>query len=144
MASRLALALLASIGAVLASETRGQATDWPWLGVLISDITAVEAQGLGSSEGGALVTSVEHASAALAAGIRRYDLIIAIDGQTAANTRELMCLIQSRQPGDVVRVTVVRAGKRQAIAAQLGRWPDVKDVPPPRRGDCGRDKVSAR
>ena len=113
-ARRIALAVLAFAGAALSTAALGQATNWPWLGVVISDISAVQAEILGGHDSGSLVTSVEHASPALAAGMRRYDLILAIDGRAAANTRELSCLIQGRRPGDVVQLTVVRAGRQQA------------------------------
>ena len=140
---RLALTLLASISALLASDGLGQTPDWPWLGVVISDIRADEAESLGSRESGSLVIGVEFAGPALAAGLRRYDIIVAIDGRPAANTRELTCLIQGQRPGDVVLVTIVRAGRSRVVSATLGRWPDAKDFPKPPRADCGRDKVSS-
>jgi S1-C subfamily serine protease len=141
---RLALFVLASIGALSASEARGQAPDWPWLGVIISDITAYEGKGRGSSNSGSFVTSVEQPGPASAAGVLRHDIIVGIDGRPAGNTRELTCLIQSRRPGDVVRVMVMRSGQQRVITARLGRWPENNNFPQPRRSDCGRDKVSAR
>ncbi len=139
----LALSLLASLSALLASDGLGQAPDWPWLGVVISDITADDAKSLDAQQRGSLVIGVEYAGPALAAGLRRHDIIVAIDGRPAANTRELTCLIQGGRPGDVVLVTIVRAGKSRAVTAKLGRWPDTKDFPRPPSSDCGRDKVSA-
>jgi S1-C subfamily serine protease len=142
-ARRIALAVLAFAGAALSTAALGQATNWPWLGVVISDISAVQAEILGGRDSGSLVTSVENASPALAAGMRRYDLILAMDGHPAANARELTCLIQGRRPGDVVQLTVVRAGRQQAVTVRLGHWPSTNDFPPPAVGNCGRDKVSA-
>jgi S1-C subfamily serine protease len=142
-ARRLALSLLAAIGVFVASEGLGQTPDWPWLGVVISDISDNDAESLGSRESGSLVVSVEYAGPALAAGLRRLDIIVAIDGRPASNTRELTCIIQGRRPGDVVLVTVVRAGKSRMVPAKLGRWPDAKEFPRPSLSDCGRDKVSA-
>jgi S1-C subfamily serine protease len=140
--ARLVLALLASISAFPASNGLGQSADWPWLGVVISDVAAGKAESPGSGEGGSLVVSVEYAGPALAAGLRSLDIIVAVDGRPAANTRELTCLIQGRRPGDVVLVTIVRAGKSRVVSAQLGRWPEANGFPKPPLSDCGRDKVS--
>ena len=139
---RLVLSLLASISAFLASDGLGQTLEWPWLGVIISDVSSSEAESFGSSETGSLVVSLEYAGPALAAGLRRMDIIVAVDGRPAANTRELTCLIQGRRPNDEVILTIVRAGKSRLVSAKLGSWPVSQDFPRPPLSDCGRDKLS--
>jgi len=142
-AIRPALALLAFMGLVFAQKAIGQTQDWPWLGVIITDITSGNVEGYDGGGAGSYITGVEYAGPASAAGLLRHDIIIAVDGRTALNTRELTCLIQGRRPGDVVSVTVMRAGRQQSIPATLGRWPPSKEFPRPALGNCGKDPVSS-
>lgn len=118
----------------------GQARDWPWLGVVITDVNGNFTGGGGG--GGSYVTGVDHAGPASSAGLMRHDIIIAIDGRTALNPRELTCLIQGRRPGDTISVTVMRAGKQTSLPTTLGRWPDGKEFPRPAAASCGKDPVS--
>lgn len=137
-----ALALLAFMGLMLAHKAIGQTQDWPWLGVIITDISSGNVEGYKGGGAGSYVTGVEHGGPASAAGLLHHDIIIAVDGRSAVNTRELTCLIQGRRPGDTVAVTVMRAGRRQSIPATLGSWPPSKEFPRPALGNCGKEPVS--
>lgn len=143
MASRLrrALAALALVGALAASDAAGQERNWPWLGVTITDIIGIVEKG--ANDGGSYVTNVDQAGPASAAGVLRHDIIVAIDGRRAVNSRELTCLIQGRRPGDLVQVSITRGGRPYTMAARLGHWPEGR-FPLPMLGECGRDRVSAR
>ena len=66
-----------------------------------------------------------------------------MDGKTTLNTRELTCIIQGKQPGDIVSVTVMRGGKPYSVRAMLGTWPDSRDFPRPTPGNCGAEPVSS-
>ena len=136
LAAAIPLALLSFQGA--AAQNRS----WPWLGVIITDINRLEVEGYRGGGSGAYVTGIEQPGPAFAAGLMRHDIIVAVDGTTTLNTRELTCIIQGRRPGDVVSVTVMRAGKPRAIKAMLGFWPDSKDFPRPTPGNCGGEPVS--
>ena len=48
------------------------------------------------------------------------DLIVAVDGQAVINVDQFMTVIESRQPGDEVVVTVIRDGQRQDVKVLLG------------------------
>ena len=48
------------------------------------------------------------------------DLIVAVDGQAVINVDQFMTVIESRQPGDEVVVTVIREGQRQDVKVLLG------------------------
>jgi S1-C subfamily serine protease len=141
-AIRPALALLALAGLMFAHRAMGQTQDWPWLGVIITDISSGNVEGYGGGGPGSYVTGVEYAGPAFAAGLLRHDIIVAVDGRTALNTRELTCIIQGKRPGDVVSVTIMRAGRRQSVPATLGRWPPSHDFPRPALANCGKDPVS--
>jgi hypothetical protein len=141
--TRPALALLAFMGLMFAQTASGQAQDWPWLGVIITDISSGNIEEYKADGAGSYVTGIEHAGPASDAGLIRHDIIIAVDSRSALNTRELTCLIQGRRPGDVVSVTVMRAGQRQSMPATLGRWPPSKEFPRPAIGNCGKEPVSS-
>jgi hypothetical protein len=137
----LVLALLS--GLAIIPPAAGQGREWPWLGVIITDIGSGAPLGYeGGSGGGAYVTGVEQPGPASAAGLHSHDIIIAVDGLAAVNTRELTCLIQGKRPGDIVSVTIMRGGRQKSVPTTLGRWPEGKDFPRPAVANCGRDPVS--
>jgi S1-C subfamily serine protease len=58
------------------------------------------------------------------AGIRKGDVIVNIGGTRVASPSDVAQAVDSRQPGDQVRVTVVRAdGTREDVPVTLGRRP---------------------
>jgi len=48
------------------------------------------------------------------------DVIVAVDGKPVDSEDELRSLIESRKPGETVRITVVRGGRQEVIAVKLG------------------------
>jgi serine protease Do len=133
-----ALTVLLNTGPAVA-----QVRDWPWLGVIITDISSGNVEGYIGGGGGAYVTGVEQPGPAFAAGLSRHDIIVGVDGRSTLNTRELTCLIQVKRPGDTILVTVMRGGRQQSVPATLGRWPENKEFPRPAVGNCGGDPVSS-
>ena len=69
---------------------------------------------------GALVSDISANSAAERAGIRRGDVILAIDGQPVTDSNALRNRIASTKPGSSVAVTIVRDGREQTLNATLG------------------------
>lgn len=51
------------------------------------------------------------------------DVIVAIDGDPVTTSAELQGAIDAKQPGDAVRLTVLRGGERRTIAVTLGTRP---------------------
>ncbi len=70
---------------------------------------------------GALITSVEPGSAAASAGLQSGDLVTAVDGTAIQSFTELAGAIRTHQPGDSVRLTVIRSGQTTELDATLGR-----------------------
>ena len=81
-----------------------------------------EAFGLADRKG-AFVESVEPKHAAAKAGLEPGDLIVAVDGQPVADTRELIDLVSSRQPGSRVRLEVLREHKQHQLEVVLEERP---------------------
>ena len=96
-----------------------------WLGVAVRPVTADVAEGAGLSEPrGAVVENVIQGSPAARAGVRKGDVIVAIDGQAIVGPQELTRRIAGSPPGTKVEVGVVRDKKRTPITVELGRLPE--------------------
>jgi putative serine protease PepD len=68
---------------------------------------------------GATVVGVPSGTPAAAAGLRKGDRIIAIDGKRVPDGVSLIVAIRTHQPGDVVDLTVVRNGTQQTVHVRL-------------------------
>ncbi|RYG73357.1 PDZ domain-containing protein [Lentibacillus lipolyticus] len=75
-----------------------------------------------SVEGGVYVWSVESLSPADRAGMKRLDVITAIDGKEVMNMIDLRkILYQEKEVGDSLKVTFYRNGERQEATIELAR-----------------------
>ena len=90
-----------------------------WLGVRTRDIDQEYQEGLGVDEG-ALVESVSKSSPADKAGVKRMDVIVGIDGKHIKNGTELVDAVASRREGNVVKLEIIRNGRKQTIPVTLG------------------------
>lgn len=68
---------------------------------------------------GVYVTQVLPGGAAQTAGLSAGDVIVTFSGTAVENVTELAGLVHSRQVGDYVQLTVVRAGKPYPVALVL-------------------------
>lgn len=95
-----------------------------YLGVQVQDITRAlkRARDLATDEG-ALVNRVEDESPADEAGIRRGDVIVAIDGKSVEDSGELIDAVRSLKPGKEVDVVVLRGDSKKTISVELGERP---------------------
>ncbi len=95
-----------------------------FIGVQIQPVTAEVAEAIGLKEAhGALVAAAERTGPAARAGIRRGDTILAVDGVTIKDARDLSRRIASFAPGTKVKLSVWRDGKEREIAFEVGRQP---------------------
>ena len=91
------------------------------LGVRIDDVDANDAEYFSlPAVGGVMVQdfSMEN-SPAERAGLRRTDVIVAVDGEAVRQVNELQTSILARRPGETVRLDVIRRGERESIEVQL-------------------------
>ena len=94
--------------------------DGAWLGVHIGEVSEVTAAQLGLKPGTGLV--VEHVvakSPAEVAGLKRFDILTAIDGQILVNPDQLQVLVSGNKPGREVSLELLRRGKKMTIEATL-------------------------
>ncbi len=66
-----------------------------------------------------VVAMPQPGSPAERAGMRRQDIIVAIDGQKVESTSDMRRELFKKKPGDTVKVEIVREGKRQTLTIVL-------------------------
>ena len=76
-----------------------------------------------STSRGALVQDVNAGSPGDRAGLRVYDLIIAVDGAAVATNDELIRTVAARVPGTTVRLNVLRDGRPVLATVKLAERP---------------------
>ncbi len=69
---------------------------------------------------GAYITAVHEGTGAAAAGLQEGDIVTAFDGQAVASASDLMLDVRTKNPGDVVKLTVNRAGETVEVEVTLG------------------------
>jgi len=90
------------------------------LGITIRDVNAEDAEELELDEvTGVFVNGVNGNSAAEEAGIEEGDVIISIEGKNVKNVSELQESVAVKRPGDKIKVTYVRKGKKKSTMATL-------------------------
>ncbi|HZT97018.1 MAG TPA: trypsin-like peptidase domain-containing protein [Chloroflexota bacterium] len=72
---------------------------------------------------GAAIMGVAAGGPASRAGLRRNDIITAVDGSALRGPNALQQVLQPHRPGDVVTMTVWRSGKTRSIQVTLGAAP---------------------
>jgi putative serine protease PepD len=84
----------------------------PYLGVALTD-----------ASGGAGVASVSSGSPADRAGLRRGDVITAIDGKKVGSSANAIDAIDSASPGDTLGISFQRAGHSDSVSVTLAERP---------------------
>ena len=95
-----------------------------YIGVGLKDVDADLQRSLGlRTSAGALVQDVTPGSPAARAGIRIYDVIVAVDGRSVPGNDELVETIASRQPGTLARLQIVRDNRPLTVPVKLAERP---------------------
>ncbi|NOZ12240.1 MAG: Do family serine endopeptidase [Acidobacteria bacterium] len=104
------------------------------LGVTVSKLSETDKRYF-KVDHGALIQTVQKGMAADKAGLKPYDIIVALNGKPVKNNDELVHLVASHRPGDKVKVTVSRNGKTKTFGVTLSSRDDFTGNTP-----AGRDK----
>jgi serine protease Do len=67
------------------------------------------------------VHDFDFGSPAAEAGIQMYDVIVEIEGTRLQTREDYVARIYDFRPGDTVRLTVLRNGKRVELSLRIGR-----------------------
>jgi serine protease Do len=99
-----------------------------FLGVSAEEITRENARdyGLSGEPRGVGVREVVKGSPAERAGLRERDVIVRFDGESVTSVRKLTRLVDESAPGHAARLTVLRGGSEQQVAATLERREDFR------------------
>jgi S1-C subfamily serine protease len=114
--------------------------EYAYIGVSTQPVYPQLAQKLGlDTEFGALIANVVPGGPAAKAGLRgatgeiRFqaaeyetggDVIVAIEGEEVTEPESLIRLIDEREPGEKMKLTILRDNKRQDVEVTLGKRPD--------------------
>lgn len=111
------------VKAVIRSASGGKVVR-PWSGADLQEVTAEIANALGFDRPqGALVAGLHPLSPLHKAGVRRGDVLIAIDGRPIESPREFTYRLATAAVGDTARITYLRGGMRNTLQVAL--------IPPP-------------
>ena len=100
------------------------------LGITVLKIPSEEASKLGVTEGaGVVVYQVQPGSAADRAGLRRGDIITALNGTAVDDPNTFRNIIAGSAPGTEVTLTVKRDGREQQVRATLGEFAPQPEQP---------------
>ncbi|MBK8974839.1 MAG: PDZ domain-containing protein [Planctomycetes bacterium] len=110
-----------------------------WLGVDVQPVDEALADHLGIDPGeGCVIVALPDDSPAAVAGLRKHDVLVALDGERPLGDARLREILGDRQPGDRVVLTVMRRGETLEIPVELGRAPGASGLPGyPRLGAAG-------
>lgn len=96
-----------------------------FFGIEVLSVNTVIAEQLSlPSDCGVLINGVVNGSPAQAAGLQRGDVILSLDGDAVEDVDGFRRLLAAYKPGDKVRITYVRAGKKDITYAKLAALPD--------------------
>jgi serine protease Do len=134
------------INLVLKDLRSGRPVSRGYLGVGTKDMDNAFQDSLGIQDG-AVVSEVVRGGPGDKAGIKRLDVITAVDGARIRNGEDLVAAISGHRAGDAVKVTVFREGKTRELKAVLGdrekmmraedQEEDGNDDPAPKGGTQG-------
>jgi S1-C subfamily serine protease len=123
---------MSPVAAVRALWTNKKTTATPMLGAGVDEIWQLDRDFLRHfppRTEGLVVTALEKHKPAKRAGLKELDLIVAVDEQPVRETGQLVRLVLRKQPGQSVKLTVLRpdGGGRRDITVTLGKleadWP---------------------
>ncbi len=117
------------------------------LGINIQNLTDDVAKSLDLNDTkGVLVTNVRAGSAAEKAGIKRGDIITAINGEKVEDGNSLRNKVAGTTPGADTKVTLLRDGKEQEVTAKLDEFAndDSNFDKPDKPGETDKSKPSGK
>ena len=125
-----------------------------YMGVTLREVDPDLQESMRIGPNGALVEDVADNSPAERAGLKPYDVIVALDGREVTNNDELIGQVSSMKPGTGARLRILRDGEHRDVVVKLAERPGrggpdngapTEDRPTPTRGeDAGGIGLSVR
>lgn len=95
-----------------------------YLGINVREATEIDAKDMDLPHAGVWISKVEKSSPAANSGLKRYDMIEAMDGKPIKSMRSFGIKIAETKPGMVVDLTINRNNKKLNIKVTIGEAPD--------------------
>jgi serine protease Do/serine protease DegQ len=95
-----------------------------YLGISTDNLTpdVAEQLGLPRTTKGVVITDIYQNSAAEKAGLRRPDVLVALDNQPIASSEELRLSVAQMPPGSTIKLQVLRDGKETTVNVTLDKF----------------------
>ncbi len=95
-----------------------------WLGIAFQPVTDELQKAFGlKDKNGAVVANVTPDSPAEKGGMKAGDVIVAVQGRTLKDSRELPSQVARVKPGTTAKLEVVRDGKKKTLSIKIGKMP---------------------
>ena len=96
-----------------------------YLGIYYEELTPETAPTFGLDEDtkGVAIAQVIKDSAAEKAGLKRYDVIVELEGKSVEDGNEFLNRVSMLKPGAKVKIVVIRDGQRETLTAKLEKRP---------------------
>ena len=92
-----------------------------WIGITGYNMNESIARQLDTEQNtGILVAGVTEGSPAAEAGLEQADIIVGADGSDVETFDDLTAIIEAKQPGDTIELTVIRQGQTGKVSVTLG------------------------
>jgi serine protease Do len=106
-----------------------------YIGASVGTITPglAESEGLKGVTTGALVAGVAAGGPADRGGLKDGDVVIAVDGQKVETSGEMTRAVGKAKPGQIIRLSVIRDGRRRTVIVRAGTRPPERELAGPER-----------
>ena len=98
-----------------------------WIGISILAVTK-DMEKVLKTDSGALINDVTRGLPAEKAGLKRWDVIVSIDGEPVTSNQDLMFKIAGTKPGTKVDFGIIRDGEPKTIEVKIGEKEPAKEV----------------
>jgi serine protease Do len=97
----------------------------PWIGVSFASLDEELARRIGVKYvPGVVILSVHRSEPGARGGLKKYDVVTAIDGQWVRDADDLRDRVRRHHPGDTIHFIIARNGHAKTIDITLGTMPD--------------------
>lgn len=95
----------------------------PYMGVWLQAVDENIATHFNIPQNGVMIAEIEANGSADRAGLLKYDIIIAIDGNTINDAETLQDILKERKVGDRINIIIIRDGQEKTISLLLAEKP---------------------
>ncbi len=109
----------------------------PVIGVYVTPVDGALAAQLGFEEGapGVLLANLLEGKPAAKAGLKKYDILVAIDDHPIGSSDDLRKALKGKRAGEEVKVTFVRRGNKQTLPVAVEETQDPTDLAAQRQSE---------